>query len=123
MAESGIRSAGDPLEKALRAYETVLSESTWGRHAQPENTSRLEEGRMAVIRQAEALPKACWPREMCERCRGQREVEVVQPGYRAPNASVPEVRTVKRMCRWCWGTGLTVNVSQGRRGSENADGA
>lgn len=127
MGESGIRSVGDPLEQALREYEAVLAESALGRHAYPddeEDTARLEEGRVAVIRQSEAIPRACWPRELCGHCYGEREVDVVQPGYSAPDDSTPEVKSVKRKCRRCWGTGLTLNLpSDDGSGSELADGA
>ena len=80
------------------------------RHAEPDTLSeKFHALRMEVIRRAEALPRAVWPRPMCEHCAGQRDVQAVQARY-PDGAASPEFDSVRRMCPDCWGTGLTLTT-------------
>ncbi len=112
MDETGTpASHGDDLEKALRVFEAKLSESAVGgtRHAQPDDDDdHLHELRMVVIRRAEALPTAVWPRPACSHCAGEREVKALQARYPEGN-DAPEFDAGRRTCPKCWGTGLTLN--------------
>ena len=100
------------LELALRAYETALVEAELdARHVHPDAApSHLREVRMEVIRQAEALPSACWPRVKCGHCRGQREVTAVHAQYNTDLA--PEFVTGQRLCPYCWGTGMSLRLQR-----------
>lgn len=116
MATSKIRGAsGAELELALRCLEGALGDSgPTGRHARahedaPDNVVAL---RKQVIRQAEALPKAYWPREVCGRCGGEREVSAVQASYREDSVG-PEFTSSSRLCPLCGGTGLTLHLRLG----------
>ncbi len=105
-------SFGTELEQALRGFERALNEAapTGGRHARPEDdeTEELRDQRMTVIRHAEALPRALWPRPMCEHCAGQRQIEAVHVQHGQLDGS--QVGAVRRMCPHCWGTGLRLNT-------------
>ncbi|EQD83524.1 hypothetical protein N599_24765, partial [Saccharopolyspora erythraea D] len=108
-------SFGDELEQALEAFEAYLAETapSGRRHAEPDvHSEKFYELRMEVIRRAEALPRAVWPRPTCEHCAGQREVQAVQARY-PDGAGSPEFDSVRRMCPDCWGTGLALNSSHG----------
>ena len=101
------------LEQALRVFETRLAEIApdGQRHASPDaDDERLHELRSIVIRRAEALPSAVWPRAKCEHCTGQREVEALQARY-TDGAAAPQFDSRPRTCPKCWGTGLTLNCS------------
>ncbi|GAA2787742.1 hypothetical protein [Saccharopolyspora taberi] len=106
-----IGSFGGDLEEALGAFEACLAETapSGRRHAEPDALSeKFHELRMDVVRQAEALPRAVWPRPVCEHCAGEREVQAVQARYPEGTAA-PEFDTIRRMCPDCWGTGLTLS--------------
>lgn len=111
MSDVHLGGVGDDLERALREYETALLEADLGRHAAPDDGTddQLQGLRIRAVRLAEALPTACWPRPVCPRCRGQREVDSVHAWY-PDEGFEPEFRTVRRPCRSCWGTGLTLHL-------------
>lgn len=99
----------------MRVFEASVAEvATAGRrHAQPDgDADQLQGLRMEVIRKAEALPRAVWPRPVCDHCGGQREVDALQARYRNDAAAAPEFGTARRMCPQCWGTGLTLTPIQ-----------
>ncbi|MHA6798311.1 hypothetical protein [Bounagaea algeriensis] len=105
-------SFGTELEQALRGFERALDEAapTGRRHARPEDdeTEELRDQRMTVIRHAEALPRALWPRPVCEHCAGQRQIEAVHVQHAQERGS--PVGAGQRMCPRCRGTGLTLNT-------------
>ncbi|MHA6805484.1 hypothetical protein [Salinifilum ghardaiensis] len=106
-------SFGADLEQALRAFEQQLARiaPVGRRHVHPEeDAGELHQQRMVVIRYAEALPRAEWPRPVCEHCAGRREVEAVQARHGADGAP-SGFDTARRMCPRCWGTGLVLNSS------------
>lgn len=108
-AKSG--SYGAELEQVLHEFEQELHRAapTGRRHARlDEDEGRIAELRMEVIRQAEALPRAVWPRPLCAECEGEREVQGLQARY-ADGADSPEFDTVPRPCPACAGTGITLN--------------
>ena len=81
MSETRHGRIGDDVEQAVRSFEAALTEAGTGRHADPDEESpRLAELRMQVIRRAEALPRACWPSSRCAHCRDDREVTAAVRG-------------------------------------------
>lgn len=101
---------GNSLEHALRFFEDRLAEVTpdGQRHASPDaDDEHLAELRLIVLRRAEALPSAVWPRPRCANCTGQREVTALQARY-PDGASAPHFDSLPRTCPKCWGTGLTL---------------
>lgn len=104
---------GVELEQALRSYETALADTAPGRHASPdtvdENVHKL---RTQVVRLAEHLPSICWPRPACEYCQGQREVQALQ-ARPSSGSDTPSFANSPRLCRPCWGTGLTLDSAVG----------
>lgn len=104
---------GDGLERAVRAYEQALAANVAvGRHARPDEQAwdHVRELRIEVIRQGEALPRALWTREVCEHCRGEREVDTVHAQYSSADGGL-EFTTSRQLCPRCWGAGLELNLS------------
>jgi hypothetical protein len=106
---------GDQLEHAVCVYEAALARATpAGRHGRLEDAiDELEELRLQVLREAEALPSACWPRPACPQCRGRRDVAAFYARNRDA-AVAGRFGTGRRLCPQCWGTGLTLNISPRR---------
>lgn len=105
---------GAELERVLHEFEQELAEAapSGRRHARPDgDAKRLAELRMNVIREVEALPRAVWPRPVCEQCEGQREVQALQARY-SGDADAPEFDPASRMCPACSGTGLTLEPGE-----------
>lgn len=109
------RFSSDDLEQAVRAYETALLNAGLGRHAQPDHDGDddLLQPRIEVVRLAEAVSSASWPRPRCDRCHGHREVDAVTatyPEHGTAKPTTPQVMTVRRWCPQCMGTGMTLDL-------------
>lgn len=112
MSNASSNVAGERLEQAVCVYETALAQAIpAGRHGKLEDAvDELEELRLRVLREAESLPSACWPRAACPRCRGKREVTAFYARYQDAVAA-SQFTTGRRLCPQCWGSGLTLNSS------------
>lgn len=111
MSKASGDAAGERLEQAVRVYEAALARAVpAGRHGRMEADDELEELRLQVVREAESLPRACWPRAACSRCRGKREVTAVYARDQDAGAA-SQFTTGRRLCPQCWGSGLTLNSS------------
>lgn len=119
MSETRQGRIGEDLEQAMRSFEAALAEADRGRHADPDEESpHLAELRMQVIRRAEALPSACWPRSRCAHCRGEREVTTV--AMSDATAATAPLTNRKRLCPQCGGAGLALRA-EARRNSDRPD--